>query len=121
MREIRVWIDRGLEIEKQNDGIVVHPQRYTEMILRTFEMPKGKSATNLVRVLNYDGRNSDENVPFSSAVSQIAYLTNSSRPDNAFAADKNQTKMAPPTCYDRKKEVKQFFRYLEGTTWHGTK
>lgn len=120
MREMPVNKYRGLEIVLLNDGIFIHQESYTRKVLETFNMAQAKQVANPVPDGVLDERPLDPNVPYRSAVSSLAYLSDTTRPDISFAVNKLQRKMASPTADDWKR-AKYLMRYLVGTVKLGIK
>ena len=118
MREMDVNKYRGLQIDIRSDGIFIHQESYAKKILDAFNMSNAHTTANPVSVFGLGDAPLDKNVPYKSAVSSLAYLADTTRPDISFAVNQLQRKMANPTIADWKR-TKQVFRYIAGTTRYG--
>lgn len=120
MREMDVTVYRGVEIERESDGIFIHQTKYTKKVLETFHMRNSKPSDNPTIMLDDTHKPLDSNTPYRSAVGSLAYLADTTRPDIAFAVNQLARHMASPTTNDWRR-AKQVFRYLNGTIGAGLK
>ncbi|GJS56941.1 copia protein [Tanacetum coccineum] len=117
----------GLQIEHMPNGILVHQSNYTKTVLKRFNMDKAKSlSTPMVgRSLNVDNdsfRPCEEGedvlgpeVPYLSAIGDLMYLTNCTRPDISFAVNLFARFSSSP-IKRHWNGIKHIFRYLRGST-----
>lgn len=106
----------GLEISKDEDGIIVHQKSYIKKILNKFGMIDCREVSTPI-LDNQDYNNlKDEttNYPYREAVGALMYLATSTRPDIAYAVSVVSRCLEKPTEQDVIK-VKRIFRYLKGT------
>jgi hypothetical protein len=116
----------GLQIERNKDGILVHQAKYTENLLKKFNMNDCHplSTPMVVRSLDinkdpYRPREENEDVlgpevPYLSAIGAILYLAQCTRPDISFSVNLLARYSSAPTRRHWN-GVKHIFRYLKGT------
>lgn len=119
-RQLEVTVYRGLEIEQQTDGIVIHQTNYTRKLLDQFGMNESTPVRN--PGIKFDKSNVPlaPHVPYRQAIGSLMYLSDTSRPDISFIVNQLARRMASPREIDWK-SVKHLFRYLRGTINVGIK
>lgn len=121
IRVMDVGLYRGLEIEIEKDGIMIHQSSMIKKILATFNMTNAKPAKNpMIKLDEQEEHALRPSVPYRSAIGMLQYLSDFSRPDIAYAVNKLARKMACPTETDWKL-VKHLLRYLVGSKSMGIK
>ncbi|KAF3653269.1 hypothetical protein FXO37_17067 [Capsicum annuum] len=116
----------GLQIEHLADGVFIHQTAYTQKVLKRFYMDKAYSlSTSMVvrslevskdpfRPLEEDEEILGPEVPYLSAIGELMYLTNATRPDIAFSVNL----LARYSSSPKRRHwngVKHILRYLKGT------
>ena len=118
----------GFQLEHLPSGILVHQSAYMQKILQKFNMDKLYPLKTPMVVRSLDIMNKDQfrpqdedeellgtEVPYLSAIKMLMYIANCTRLDIAFAVNLLARHSATPTkCHWT--EVKNIFRYLQGTT-----
>lgn len=117
IRELDLTQYRGLQIERDAEGIVIHQSTYVQKILKEFAMHQSAAERNPIASASNtstidSGLFADREL-YLKAVGCLIYLAESSRPDIMHAVNRVSRKVAAPTNDDWKK-VKRIFRYLRG-------
>lgn len=116
----------GIEIKRGVSYIKISQSKYTDNVLKTFNMYDAKSVEtpmipeNVSGNIFETGENQIEviNFPYRKAVGSLLYLSNKTRPDIAFATNVVSRHLDNPDKSDVIK-VKRILRYLKGTMSDG--
>jgi len=109
----------GVEITQTEDSITISQKVYVESILECEGLSEINSVTtpldpNIKLVPNPDGNEGNRSNSFARLLGELQFLTNSTRPDIAFAVNRLAAYTANPSL-QHVTALKRILRYLAGT------
>jgi len=108
----------GMQIEYTSEHIIMHQEKYIVEMLEKFKMSDCKSVSTPILSGSESGSKSDLTTHlYMQVIGSLLHLSNSTRPDIAYAISILAAKMQSPTVSDWQK-AKRLFRYLKGTKSH---
>jgi len=116
--EPRIFL--GMEIERNRmEGIInIRQPRYTDKILKRFDMDNSKPQSTPMAPKGSDKNKYPDrppaNVPYREAIGSLLYLASTTRPDITYTVNMLSRQQSNPTEEDWRR-VKRVFRYLQGT------
>ena len=111
----------GFKFEKQNDGYLIHQEKYLKDILKGFNIENYTPCSNMVPIITKElrKRRFDENL-YRQAIRCLLYLVGCTRPDILFAVNKASRRTSNSNLEDWINVIK-IFRYLKGNPKYGLK
>ena len=111
----------GVKFEKYKDGYLLHQKKYTNDVLKRFNIEKYTPSSNMVPVENKEMRKKKfSSTKYRRAIGSLLYLAICTRPDILFAVSKASRKSQDPT-YEDWFNVLKIFRYLKDKQDYGIK